>query len=964
MLVRIKWAITLLLVAANLAFPQSGTLDSSFGVNGVSKIDFRRTLNVDDYGGIMQLDRDGKIVVFGCTADSSNTYYCLFRLDKDGTPDSTFQKNGKLLIPSESSLADAKATSFIIDSAGNLLLAGKLDSTGYSLLRLNSNGQTDSAFGIHGIVPVNEYVGIPGSPFISLDYHGKIILAGNSSSNDSIVLVRLTDQGLMDNTFGCNGKLMLKKNNPNFKAFKIDSKNRILVAEDNGISNYSIQRFMLDGNPDTAFAGNGLFQDSIPFSYNPDNCAKGGYFKNLYIDKRDNIIYNYIYTGCDLPSAYANMMNEDGSFNFKLERFPGDISNITFDKNGRILVTGYGYIWYGYYYYSIYCFKSDGTRDSTFGESGKLRYDQDRPNIKPERIFYYGSQMLDKDNRILLAGTKYNLNNFDFIIRRLTGDGDNDSTFGEKGQTFINGNKHMPFFDNGKATKLMRDPKGRLLVAGYTFNDLGIIRLDEIGELDTSFNQTGKYILPVDFIELPLFAIDQEDNILINGWSYKFGDVLIRILGNGQIDTHFGNNGMALLTNIGSISVTGIEIDSLGKILLTGENYFPTHDCFIFRLTSEGIPDSTFNKNGLFFFKGSSKFYFFPDNSDGKMLIVNDTSYSNARFLKFMWLNDAGSLYISMQFIDTIHIDEVKMDINQRLIIKAGIKEKESETYHRYIICYNYDGSIDSTFGNGGRILLDKNIESRELYVATNNPDKLFLSGNTGKGLIVSCFNNSGIDTTFAENGQTDTLPGLCNDLIADSNFIWIAGANSTLDGFKISKFYARNNQSIDFTLPDTLELGIPPYRLDAMATSGLNVSYFSSDQTIANIVNDTLNIFGTGALSIIAGQPGNSSFYAANPVSKDLFVKSAHISPTNILSGEEFKFYPNPVSTTLFLESNSGMESIIITDVEGKELYKKTGIDENNCQINMSVYKPGCYFITVQYNRTRPPVIQKVFKL
>lgn len=127
MLRQISCIINILLITVQIGNSQSGKLDTSFGSDGEVKFDLRRILNADDYGGEVQIDQQGRIYIFGVTKVSNESYYCIFRLEKDGEIDSSFQDNGKLLISGRTTFENMKQTSFIIDSSGNLYLAGKFD---------------------------------------------------------------------------------------------------------------------------------------------------------------------------------------------------------------------------------------------------------------------------------------------------------------------------------------------------------------------------------------------------------------------------------------------------------------------------------------------------------------------------------------------------------------------------------------------------------------------------------------------------------------------------------------------------------------------------------------------------------------------------------------------------------------------------------------------------------------------
>ena len=79
-------------------------------------------------------------------------------------------------------------------------------------------------------------------------------------------------------------------------------------------------------------------------------------------------------------------------------------------------------------------------------------------------------------------------------------------------------------------------------------------------------------------------------------------------------------------------------------------------------------------------------------------------------------------------------------------------------------------------------------------------------------------------------------------------------------------------NQTIyDFVLPDTA-MNTDTISFHATASSGLEVTYLSSDSTIAYVVNDTLLILKTGAVDITAYQAGDDRYNEAS-ITKTLII-------------------------------------------------------------------------------------------
>lgn len=80
-------------------------------------------------------------------------------------------------------------------------------------------------------------------------------------------------------------------------------------------------------------------------------------------------------------------------------------------------------------------------------------------------------------------------------------------------------------------------------------------------------------------------------------------------------------------------------------------------------------------------------------------------------------------------------------------------------------------------------------------------------------------------------------------------------------------------DQSISFTAIPTHMVGDADFTPVASATSGLPVSFTSSDTTVASIISGNIHIKGAGSTIITAAQAGNGSFKAATPINQTLTV-------------------------------------------------------------------------------------------
>ena len=95
--------------------------------------------------------------------------------------------------------------------------------------------------------------------------------------------------------------------------------------------------------------------------------------------------------------------------------------------------------------------------------------------------------------------------------------------------------------------------------------------------------------------------------------------------------------------------------------------------------------------------------------------------------------------------------------------------------------------------------------------------------------------------------------------------------------------------QDLVFTLADS------PVTLTATATSGLSVSYTSSDSTIAYVEGDRLHLVADGHAWLTATQEGDDHYFPAEPVQRLLTVGNVGIATVG--ADGQAKAYPNPTS-------------------------------------------------------------------
>jgi len=371
--------------------------------------------------------------------------------------------------------------------------------------------------------------------------------------------------------------------------------------------------------------------------------------------------------------------------------------SLAIQPDGKILLGGYcdnG----DYRDFCIARFNSDGTLDTTFGTNGKViqpigsRYDEGY------------SLAIQSEGKILLGGTCYNGRNYDFCIARFNSNGTLDNSFGTSGKVI------QPIgssSDYGRSLAIQSD--GKILLGGscYTSNwDFCIARFNSDGTLDNSFGTSGKVIQPIgsSFDYGQSLAIQPDGKILLGGScnSGGFGSdkdfCIARFNSDGTLDTSFGTSGK-VIQPIGSRDDYGssLAIQPDGKILLSGSCYNGIEDFCIARFNSDGTLDTSFGTSG--------------------------------KVIQSIGLGDDYGRSLAIQ--------------SDGKILLGGSCHNGSNYYDFCIARFNPNGTLDTTFGTGGKVIQPIGSGDDHGYSLAIQPDGKILLGGY-------CDNGSNLDFCIA----------------------------------------------------------------------------------------------------------------------------------------------------------------------------------------------------------------------
>jgi uncharacterized delta-60 repeat protein len=256
---------------------------------------------------------------------------------------------------------------------------------------------------------------------------------------------------------------------------------------------------------------------------------------------------------------------------------------------------------------------------------------------------------LQPDGRILLAGDS----ELRVAVTRLNADGALDTSFSGDGKQLIS------WGPIGRAMAVLVLPNGRILLGGFSGPEGGnieVARLKPGGALDTTFGTGGRASIDFGGTEFGLAMARQANGrIVIAGRASPGGAIVARLRANGSLDPDFDGDGRLTLSSEGTATAVLIQTD--GRILVAGNiNGFDTMT--VTRLMANGSLDPTFGTGG--------------------------------------------TATIDFGITDDFANDAV-LQADGRIVVAGYTQAAEDVAVARL----NPDGSLDATFGAGGKATVD-----------------------------------------------------------------------------------------------------------------------------------------------------------------------------------------------------------------------------------------------------------------
>jgi uncharacterized delta-60 repeat protein len=277
------------------------------------------------------------------------------------------------------------------------------------------------------------------------------------------------------------------------------------------------------------------------------------------------------------------------------------------------------------------------------------------------------------------------------------------------------------------------------------------VMLAAVGDLDPSFGMGGRVISDFGHTDNQAFGmIVQPDGKIvvagygINSLTHGFDFLVARYNSSGSLDTGFGSGGKVYTDFFGSQELAyavGIQLD--GKIVAAGYigDGLGGSDFAIARYNPDGSLDSSFGNGGktTTSIGNRDEAYGLVIQPDGKIIIAGDTDVSRLPDFALVRYNSDGSLdpsfgsggkVVTDWFGDTDIALAVALDSKGR-VIAAGYTGQSIQTSTDFgVVRYNPNGSLDQNFGSHGKASTDffgREDEGRDLAIQPD--DKIVVTG-------------------------------------------------------------------------------------------------------------------------------------------------------------------------------------------------------------------------------------------
>jgi uncharacterized delta-60 repeat protein len=359
--------------------------------------------------------------------------------------------------------------------------------------------------------------------------------------------------------------------------------------------------------------------------------------------------------------------------------------------------------------------------------------------------------VVQPDGKIVVAGSSSNAVGWDMALVRYNADGTVDTGFGNGGRVVTSMGGY------GEASALALQPDGSIVAAGYSLTQAGgvfaLARFKADGTLDSSFGSAGLTLTPIGtWATASAVALKPDGKIVVIGSAatslVTSVFAVVRYNPNGQLDPSFGSGGIAMTaTGIGLHEASAGTVLPDGKVVAAGFSGSGANQKFeVERFDVNGFLDTTFGTGGS---------------------VTTDIGPA-----------EEGATSLAVQ-------------VDGKLVV-GGFSGK-----HSALVRYGASGSLDVTFGVGGKIVAPIAADKDGIEDVAVQPDGKLVSvgyftiGNIDWFVVLRYMATGQLDATFGVGGKAEPPIGNADAsaiAVQPDGKLVVAGSASS-DGFVHSLF-------------------------------------------------------------------------------------------------------------------------------------------------------------------------------
>lgn len=789
-----------------------GSLDQTFGniyssVKGVACSGFGSSTYYD-----VLLQPDGKIVAVGAyNIASGDRYTVVLRYNTDGSLDTTFASDGSFIYSQNG--GDDYSIAGAIQPDGKIVVGGKMNDVSSSVIRINTDGSLDTSFGSGGVFSF-DYSGYPRSLVISLaiDSAGKIVVGGYAlGSNYDYAFARILPTGGFDSTFvGGNGTIaagtgritvQIGSGHDVCNSMTIQPDGKIVGAGYSDASNadFSAVRLNTNGSLDASFDTDGKVQTNFGLNERGNGVAIQSDGKIVIAGESDlsGSRYDFALARYNINGSLDTSFDGDGRLTTQFNSNNSIARDILIQPDGKIVASGYSN--WATVDFSIARYNPNGSLDTSWGV-GKKPIEVNTSDDHAEGIAQQADGKLVVVGRTLISG------NFRFGLTRFNADGTLDTGFGSGGKV----STALVFSDYGESVAIQPADQ-KIVVGGFVYNGAGdydflLARYNTNGSLDTSFGTSG-FVRRHNSSDDKIYSIAllSDGDIVAVGNTVGGGNLDLAILrfdvATNSWDTGFDGDGLRTIANANDDIALDVKIDSNGKILLGGLTTPSSRDFILARLNANnGTNDATFNGGNVLVQQINGfdeEIHALTLQSDGKIVVAGyaNTGANGNDFVLARYSNtgvpDATFDFDGKQITTFSSSSDVANGVaiqSDGKILASGYAYGGSHNDYAFAR-YNSDGSLDTTFGNGGRRTYDSSgyhdYGTANLIIQSDG--KAVTAGESHNGInwdfgVVRILTNSQADCSYSlsTNSQNVVQAGASHsvNVTTTSTCTWTATTN------------------------------------------------------------------------------------------------------------------------------------------------------------------------------------------